>query len=265
MEILEKERGSGHPLTTPTSQMSRCSCARVLRTEHGGAGFSPAFSAAIGAKQIHKMYAVLLFTACSASGVFHRRPRRPDPRPFDLPSSSIDRKTALIVIASASTALFVANFARVPSRRVGDRLQPDQLWAMRGNLTRTRSSTKLLPAWIAVPRRLFITSSSPAALSAARWNYRLYEHLSKHEWKLRLLVIASSCYLGIAAGANHVANVVGPLSSGVFQISTGMLLFTPLFGIGAIFLSPAKTMGGEVVPLGLYSAAIVTSSSARWC
>jgi len=71
---------------------------------------------------------------------------------------------------------------------------------------------------------------------------------------------------GIAAGANHVANVVGPLSSaGVFQISTGMLLFTPLFGIGAIFLSPAKTMGGEVVPLGLYSARSSTSSSARWC
>jgi phosphate/sulfate permease len=90
------------------------------------------------------------------------------------------------------------------------------------------------------------------------WNYRLYEHLLKHEWKLRALVVASSCYVALANGANNVANVVGPLAAAqVIDLRTGFLLMAPAFGIGAaLFRAPAQTVGKAIVPIGLFSAVI---------
>jgi phosphate/sulfate permease len=237
-------------------------CSAFFAANMGGAGFSPAFSAAIGARQLKKIHAVLLFTLCLGLGAYLIGGHVAKTLGHSIvPSDSIDRKTALIVIASASSALFVANIAKVPESTVWVTVfSLISLGLMRGNLNSHTIFYKLLPAWISIPVAAFvITWLIARQLYPLRgWNYRLYEHLSKHEWKLRILVIASSCYLAVAAGANHVANVVGPLASaGVFSISTGMLIFTPLFSIGAMFLSPAKTMGDQVVPLGLYSAAII--------
>ncbi len=228
----------------------------------GGAGFSPSFSAAIGAKQIRRGYAVLLFTACLGVGAFFIGGHVAQTLGSSIvPSSTIDRHTALIITASASAALFVANFAKVPESTVWVTVfSLISLGLMRHNLNAHTIFYKLLPAWIGVPIAAFlITLAIARQLYPLRgWNYRFYEHLTKHEWKLRLLVVASSCYLAVAAGANHVANVVAPLASaGVFKVSTGMLLFAPVFGLGASFLSPAKTMSDDVVPLGLYSAAII--------
>jgi phosphate/sulfate permease len=250
-------------LTIPSaSDLALLACSVFFALNMGGAGFSPSFSAAIGAKQIRRGYAVLLFTACLGVGAYFIGGHVAHTLGGSIvPASSIDRKTALIIIASASAALFVANFAKVPESTVWVTVfSLISLGLMRSNLNAHTIFYKLLPAWISIPvAAFFITWAVSRQLYPLRgWNYRFYEHLTKHEWKLRLLVIASSCYLAVAAGANHVANVVAPLASaGVFSVATGMLLFTPLFGLGAVFLSPAKTMSEDVVPLGLYSAAII--------
>jgi phosphate/sulfate permease len=228
----------------------------------GGAGFSPTFSAAIGAKQIKRVPALLLFTLCVGLGSYFVGGHVAKTLGGEIvPAASIDRQTALIVIASASCALFLANFVKVPeSTSWVTVFGLMSLGLMRSNLNTHTIVYKLLPAWILVPATAFVlTWAFSRQLYPLRgWNYRLYEHLSKHEWKLRLIVIVSACYLALAAGANNVANVVGPLASaGVFSVKTGMLLFTPIFGLGAAFLSPGKTIGRDVVPLGLYSAAII--------
>jgi PiT family inorganic phosphate transporter len=134
------------------------------------------------------------------------------------------------------------------------------LGIMRSNLNWHLITHRLLPAWISVPIvAFFITWGMARSLYPLRgWNYRLYEHLSKHEWKLRAIVIASSCYLAVAVGA-HLAYVVGPLAvAGVLEMKMGMLLFTPVFGLGGhVFFSTTKTVGKGLVPIGLYSATIV--------
>ena len=229
----------------------------------GGAGFSPAFSAALGAKLVSRGVALALFAVCVGIGalLIGGNVAKTLGAGF-VPSDTIDHKTALILISSASGALFLASLAKIPeSTSWVIVFALAALGVTRGNLNWDTITDRLLPAWLSIPPLAFITTFvlTRSLYPLRGWNYRLYEHLTKHEWKLRILVIVSSCYLAVAVGANNVANVVGPLATaGVFEIQTGMWIFTPVFAVGGfVFFRLAKTIGSDVVPLGLYSAMII--------
>jgi PiT family inorganic phosphate transporter len=117
-----------------------------------------------------------------------------------------------------------------------------------------------LPAWIGLPVVSFIVTSLllRPVLPFRPSNARFLEILSRNERTLRVLTLATSCYVATAIGANNVANVVGPLSaSGVVDVRDGFYLVAPLFGLGAvIFRGPAETMGRKIVPLGLFTAMV---------
>jgi sulfate permease len=238
-------------------------CSIFFALNMGGAGFSPSFSAALGAGIIRRGPALLLFTICVGLGAVLIGGNVARTLGSDLvPPATIDRQTALVVIGSATAALFVANLARIPeSTSWVTVFAVSSLGVVRGNLNWDTILFRLVPAWVLVPAlACSITYFLARQLYPLRgWNYRIYEHLTKHEWKLRVLVITSSAYLAIAVGANNIANVVAPLATaGVFEVQTGMLLFTPLFALGGIvFFRSTKTIGSDVVPLGLYSASIM--------
>lgn len=229
----------------------------------GGAGFAPSFSAALGSGILSRRVALALFSISVGVGalLIGGNVAKTLGSGF-VPPESIDHKTALVLIAAATGALFVANLAKIPESTSWITVFAIAALGMsRGNLNADTILYKLLPAWLTVPPLAFgLTYALTRSLYPLRgWNYRFYEHLTKHEWKLRALVIVSSCYLAIAVGANNVANVVAPLATaGIFDVQTGMLLFTPLFAIGGfIFHRATKTIGSDVVPLGLYSAVII--------
>jgi sulfate permease len=229
----------------------------------GGAGFSPSFSAALGSGILRRRIALLLFGLCVAVGALTLGGNVAKTLGAGfVPADTIDHKSALILIAAATGALFVANLAKIPeSTSWVTVFAIAALGLSRGNLDTDVILFKLLPAWLTIPPIAFlITFALTRSLYPLRgWNYRFYEHLTKHEWKLRAMVILSSCYLAVAVGANNVANVVGPLAAaGVFDVESGMMLFTPMFVIGAmIFHRSTTTIGSDVVPLGLYSAVII--------
>jgi sulfate permease len=229
----------------------------------GGAGFSPSFSAALGARLISRVAALSLFVVCVGIGALAigGNVAKTLGNGF-VPPATIDQQTALILIAGATGAMFVANLAKIPeSTSWVTVFALGALGLTRENLNWDTIVHRLLPAWLSIPPLALVCTwlLSRSLYPLRGWNYRLYEHLTKHEWKLRVLVILSSCYLAIAVGANNVANVVGPLATaGVFDVQTGMLLFTPLFGLGgAVFFRATKTIGSDVVPIGLYSAVII--------
>lgn len=235
----------------------------VFALNMGGAGFSPAFSAALGARLIPRWLAIAMFAACVGIGALWigGNVAKTLGEGF-VPAETIDRPTALILIAAATGALFLASLSRIPeSTSWVTVFAIGALGVMRGELNWDMITHRLLPAWISIPPLAFATTFvlTRSLYPLRGWNYRLYEHLTKHEWKLRILVIVSSCYLAVAVGANNVANVVGPLATaGVFDVETGMWLFTPVFACGAIvFFRMAQTIGSDVVPLGLYSATII--------
>ncbi|HSK01624.1 MAG TPA: inorganic phosphate transporter [Kofleriaceae bacterium] len=238
-------------------------CSIFFALNMGGAGFSPSFSAALGAGIVRRGPALVLFTICvGLGGVLIGGHVARTLGSNLVPAETIDRHTALVVIGSATAALFVANLAKIPeSTSWVTVFAVSSLGVVRGNLNWDTILHRLLPAWVIVPVVAFFgTYLLARQLYPLRgWNYRIYEHLTKHEWKLRVLVITSSAYLAVAVGANNLANVVAPLASaGVFEVQTGMVLFTPLFALGGIvFFRSTKTIGSDVVPLGLYSASIM--------
>ena len=243
--------------------VSLVACSAFFALNMGGAGFSPSFSAALGAKLVSRTSALIMFGICVGIGavLIGGHVAKTLGGGF-VPPSTFDKPTALIVIAASCAALFIASIARIPeSTSWVTVFAIVALGLMRGNLTTHTITHKLLPAWLSIPPMAFLlTFILTRSLYPLRgWNYRLYEHLTKHEWKLRILVIVSSCYLAVAVGANNVANVVGPLATaGMFDVQTGMLLFAPVFALGGIvFFRIAKTIGSDVVPLGLYSAMII--------
>ncbi len=238
-------------------------CSIFFALNMGGAGFSPSFSAALGAGLIRRGPAIAMFTICvGLGGVLIGGHVAKTLGSNLVPAETIDRQTALVVIGSATAALFVANLARIPeSTSWVTVFAVASLGVVRGNLNWDTIVYRLLPAWVIVPVIAFFgTYFLARRLYPLRgWNYRIYEHLTKHEWKLRVVVIASSAYLAVAVGANNIANVVAPLATaGVFEVQTGMVLFTPLFALGGIvFFRSTQTIGSDVVPLGLYSASIM--------
>lgn len=245
-----------------TSDVLLLVCSVAFALNMGGAGFTPAFSAALGSKIIRRGPALLLFVVCVGFGAFFVGSHVAKTLGSGIvPPETIDRKTALVIVAAATAALLVANTVKIPeSTSWVTVFAIASVGVVRGNLNGSTILFKLVPAWVTVPPLAFaLTWVAARQLYPLRgWNYRLYEHLTKHEWKLKITVVASSCYLAVAVGA-HVANVVAPLATaGVFELRTGMLLFTPVFGLGGlVFFKGAKTIGSDVVPLGLYSATIV--------
>ena len=229
----------------------------------GGTGFSPAFSAALGAKLVRRTAALLLFAIFVGIGALlvGGNVVKTLGAGF-VPPETIDRPTALVLVAAAAGTLFVANLVKIPQSTTWVTVFAlISLGLVRGNLSWDAFLHRLLPAWLAIPPVAFLATwwFTRRLYPLRGWNYRLYEHLTKHEWKLRTLVVASSCYVALGIGASNVPNVVAPLATaGVFGVQTGMLLFTPAFALGGVMFSrTAMTIGSEVVPLGLYSATII--------
>src|SRR5579883_2267573 len=81
----------------------------------GGSLLAPAFSAAIGARIIRRWPAVALYTVCVFIGAFlvGGQVAKTLSGGF-VPSGTIDRQIALVIIASAGLALTTANIFKIP-------------------------------------------------------------------------------------------------------------------------------------------------------
>ena len=229
----------------------------------GGSGVAPAFGVALGARMIRPRTAFLIYGTFVVIGALLLGKGVARTIGQDVvPAATFDRWTTLIVVGSAALSLMAANVLKIPQSTIWVTVfSITALGLFRGNLNTETLFRRIYPAWVALPLASFLLAAGVSRIfyPLRGWNYRLYEHLLKHEWKLRGLLIASSCYVALANGGNNVANVVGPLASAqVVDVRTGFLLLAPIFGFGAaLFRAPARTVGNQVVPIGLFSATIV--------
>lgn len=235
----------------------------IFAINMGGSGIAPAFGVALGANLIKRRIAIVMYGAFVIIGALLLGWNVVKTLSNGLvPASAFDLNTTVIVVGAAMGALLLANLLHIPQSTIWVTIfSIVTLGLERGNLKTDRLFYTLIPAWIALPFLSFWATAGIMRLfyPLRGWNYRLYEHLLKHEWKLRALVIGSSCYVAIANGGNNVANVVGPLAAAkVLDTLIGFLLMAPMFGIGAaLFRKPAQTLGKGIVPIGLFSASIV--------
>ncbi len=229
----------------------------------GASGIAPTFSAVYGGGLIKKKIAALLFTifvilgaATLGSGVVKTLSNG------ILPKELISVDIAIIILASATLSLSLANLLGIPESTsmvtvgavVGASLYLQHLQA--------RIFLWLIPLWIGFPVVSFIITFLLYRIiyPPRHGNLWLYEKIFSNERKLKILAIAVSCYGAFAVGTNNVANAVGPLvGAKIMDANSGLILIAPLFGMGALFFGKRniETFGKEVVPLGLITSNLV--------
>lgn len=227
----------------------------------GASGLAPAFGPALGARVLSPRMATVAFgmfvvlgaallgshvAKTLASGI--------------VPSTSFSPSTTLIVLVATNASLLIANLAGIPQSTSWVTVAAIvALGAFHGNLTTDTLTHRLIPAWILLPLASFALCAAAVRLLYPLYGGgRIHSLIHHHERWLRGVLVASACYVALAIGANNVANAAGPLAAaGALDVATGLLVLSPLFGIGAaLFRGPARTIARDVVPMGLLTATI---------
>lgn len=230
----------------------------------GGSGIAPSFAAVYGARLISRVKAVLLFSFFVLLGAvtFGDRVAKTLSAGF-FPKEFFSPEVALIILTSAALSLFAANLLKVPQSTSWVTVAATIGAAFHFNSLNWITTLRMVGLWTILPIISFIL-----ALFCFRTiypprpkNFWFYEKV--HSWKkqIRFLALFSSCYVAFAIGSNNVANAVGPLlGANLINPFLGFVLISPLFGVGAFLIKDRtmKTMGEEIVPLGLITSTLVS-------
>ncbi|MFA5839152.1 MAG: inorganic phosphate transporter [Candidatus Margulisiibacteriota bacterium] len=230
----------------------------------GGSGIAPSFAAVHGANLVSRKKAVFLFgffVILGASILGNRVAKTLSTgffaREFFTP------QVALIILASAAISLFAANLLKVPQSTSWVTVFATLGAALHFSSFNWQTITSMIGMWFALPVigftitfMLFKVIYPPRAA-----NFWFYEKV--HSWKnyIHFISLASSCYVAFAIGSNNVANAVGPLiGANLITPILGFILISPLFGVGGWLIQDRtmKTIGKEIVPLGLITSSLVS-------
>lgn len=230
----------------------------------GGSGIAPSFASIYGARLISHKGAAALFTLFVILGALILGSRVTKTLSSGLlPGELFTPQVALIILLSAALGLFIANFLKVPQSTSWVTVFATFGAALHFNSLNTATTLKMIGLWFVLPligfflTLLFFRGIYPPRSA----NFWFYEKI--HSWKkpIQSLALVSSCYVAFAIGANNVANAVGPLAgANLIAPLVGLILIAPLFGLGgwAIKERTMKTIGKEIVPLGLITSSIVS-------
>lgn len=231
----------------------------------GASGIAPSFASAYGAKLIRKRSALILFGFFVILGaiVLGRNVAMTLGKSL-LPKEIMSFDVVLIILASATLSLFLANILKIPQSTsqvtVGAIVGAGLYF---GQINLKALCFKILPMWVILPLVAYILTLLIYRLvyPPKHNNFHIYEKIFANEKNLKISTIVVSAYVSFAIGTNNVANAVGPLfGAGLINITTGLLVIAPFFGIGAFLMGkgPLDTAGKEIVPLGLMSGTLVS-------
>jgi sulfate permease len=180
-----------------------------------------------------------------------------------IPQQLLTSKAIIIIFLSAGLSMFVSNLMQIPqSTSLVTVASIAGVGAYYGKLD-LKTLAFMIPFWVLLPLlAYYLTHSITGYIYPPRKrNFWVYERFINHQGKLKMMVIAMSCYSAFAVGTNNVANVVGPLMGSLRDLTVLSLLalFALIYGLGAfIFTEPIKTAGEKIVPLGLLTASIIS-------
>ena len=231
----------------------------------GGSGIAPSFAATWGGKLIKKRQALLMFAIfVILGGVLLGRGVSVTLGKNLVPQKFLNADVVLIILCAAALSLFLANLLKIPQSTsqvtVGAIVGAGAYFQ---ELNLKILFFKILPMWIILPALSYIFTLLiyREIYPPEHDNLHIYQKLFANHRKLKISSIVASCYVAFAIGTNNVANAVGPLSgTGLINIGAGLLLISPLFGLGAWLMGTGtlETAGKEIVPLGLFSSTLVS-------
>lgn len=228
----------------------------------GGSNFAASFAAAHGGKIISKRRAQILFTIFVFLGaILVGQPVTQTLGTKIIPRGDISFEIVLIILISAIVSLFIANLLHVPQSTslvtVGSILGVGLYFQN----VYTKTFLYLVPFWILLPVAGYALTYflGKVVYPPRESNFWIYEKLVNHKERLKVFIIAASCYNAFSVGANNVANAVGPIAgAGIVDKTVGLALIAPLFGLGGlVFHGSLRATSHKIVPLGLLTATII--------
>ncbi len=230
----------------------------------GGSGIAPSFASVYGAGLISRPRAGLLFAVFVILGAVTFGDRVAKTLSSGLiPKELFSPEVALIILASAAISLFVANILKVPQSTSWVTVMATFGAALHFQSLNLLTTVRMVSLWFILPLIGFgLTFFFFRVIYPPRAaNFWFYEKVHSWKKKIQWLALIASCYVAFAIGANNVANAVGPLlGADLVTPLIGLLLISPLFGLGgwAIKDRTMKTIGKDIVPLGLITSSIVS-------
>ncbi|GAB4312447.1 MAG: sulfate permease [Candidatus Sumerlaeia bacterium] len=244
----------------------------------GASGFAVTFAPSYGARLLSRRQALLLFTGAVVAGALligARVVKTLSKGIVPLERIQAEHPLAagamvLVILGASALALFIANRVHIPQSTsimivgaiVGAGMFVNEVnWSL---------IARLLAVWVAFSVLAYFTTWGIGKLiyPPRPGNFKLYEKFFRHEKKLKALTVATDVYAAFGIGTNNVANVVGPLvGAGLFEKPwLGLLVFSPLFGLGALMLGRGviETTSKEVIPLGTVSASLISLVTASF-
>jgi phosphate/sulfate permease len=235
----------------------------IFAMSMGASNLAPSFSALFGAGLVKHKQAVLWFTLFVLAGALFGGHRVANTLGTKIiPAQFMRLEVVIVILIAAVIGLVIANLLRVP-----ESTSWTTVFAISGvgfAMQKIEISTiyRIVPFWLILPILGFILTYFiykivyPPRFS----NLKLYQMLFNNEKKMRVIAFVSCCYIAFAAGTNNVANAVGPLAgAGLINPLLGLALVALLFGLGGLLFGERimKTLGNDIVPLGLISSSLV--------
>jgi len=228
----------------------------------GSSNFGSSFAAACGSGFLKKNAARLLYTLFIIIGALAvGEPVAKTLGERIIPQELMTVNALIIIFLSASLSIFFSNWFSVPQST--SLVTVFALWGVGSYHGQVRIDTLffLVPCWIFLPLTGFILTYFIGKIfyPPGRKNIWIYEKLAIHQGRLKIFVIAASCYNAFSIGTNNVANVAGPVA-GVEHLSPllTLLIAAPLFGAGSfLFSGTLELTSKKIVPLGPFTATVV--------
>lgn len=229
----------------------------------GASNIAPSFALLFGARKISFKKAAILFTVSVFLGAILAGNKVAATLSNKImPQQYISIEVVIIILIAAVCGLTLSHIIKVP-----ESTSWTTVFSIAGAgaaLAEVEIKTIIgfIPFWLFLPIIGFlVTYFLYKKIYPPRFgNLWLYQVLFNNEKKLHVTALVTSCYIAFAAGTNNVANVVGPLvGCGIIKIIPGLALAGIVFGAGGYLLGKqmTKTLGEDIVPLGLISSCLV--------
>lgn len=233
----------------------------------GASGTAASMGSAYGAGAVNKRVALALVAAGTLTGAGLGGGKVVQTISGGLiPATEVTPGLAVIILATASVTLFVANLRGIPLSTsevtVGALVG---VGLARGVLLADRLPVILI-AWAALPFLAFTIAALLGRLlrGTRGWNPKTADRRPGSSRFLAAGLVAAGTYEAVAAGMNNVANAVGPLvGAGLLALPTAQWLGGAFVGLGALALGGRvlETNGKKITELTLLGGTVVSGTT----
>jgi len=238
--------------------------ALFLALNMGLSGFAVAFAPSFGSGIVSFRKAGILFTVLVIIGAVLLSGRVSKTLGVKLLNGqAIDQIGGMIILIAAGTTIFISNILKIPqSTSVVTVAAIAGVGVYFGSLNLIILE-RIIIFWVLMSLAAYTISFflMEYLYPPTNKNMHLYEKILAKNKIMRKITLYINSYNAVGIGTNNVANVVAPIvSMGLLSVNSGITLFAPFFGIGALLFGKQiiNKTGKELVPLGSVAGLIVS-------